>query len=206
MERRVVEEIIIPAGYGRACEVKKGQVLRIFQPEGKQVGDCAFFNAHDYKEVYHVGQTWGLNGILGTGNARHFKYFFSKPPRENIMFTVLEDTVKNHWGNNGGRCSPRIYEYRDKTTSHRSCQQNLEEALAPYGITGDDIMDIFNVFMNVEWDGDGNHTIRPTTAEKDDYIDMQAEMDILAAISSCPSEKAATNHYSVKPLGIRILE
>ena len=26
------------------------------------------------------------------------------------MFTVLEDTVKNHWGNMGGRCTSRLGE------------------------------------------------------------------------------------------------
>ena len=180
-------------------------MLRIHLVENKQVGDCCFFNAHDRREVFHVGQSWALNVMLGTGNAKSFQHFYSKPPRENVMLTVVEDTVRNHWGNMGGRCSRRLYELRDGDTNHRSCQENLAEALAPFGVSGDDIVDIFNVFMNVEVRPDGSFTILPPTAVKGDYIDLRAEMDILAAVSACPADRNATNDRQAKPLGIKIL-
>ncbi len=109
MQRQLTQDVIIPASRGSAFEVKKGEVLRIYLVEDRQVGDCVFFNAHDYREVFHVGQTWAMNVILGTGNAKRYQHFYSKPPRENVMLTVLEDTVGNHWGNCGGRCSARLY-------------------------------------------------------------------------------------------------
>ena len=93
--------------------VPRGQVLRIHLVEDRQVGDCCFFNASDHREVFHVGQTWALNVLLGTGTAKSFKHFYSKPPRENVMLTVVADTVRNHWGNMGGRCSRRLYAMRD---------------------------------------------------------------------------------------------
>ena len=131
MSEAPVTEFVIPARQGRAVEVSKGQILRIHQIDGGQVGDCVFHNAHDYREMFHVGQSWAINGILGTGTSKSFQYFYSKPPRENIMLSVVEDTVANHWGNMGGRCSKRLYELRDDLTDHRSCQENLAEALAP---------------------------------------------------------------------------
>ena len=97
MGRRIVQDSVIPAGYGQAFEVRKGQVLRIHAVEDGQVGDCCFFNANDYKEWFHVGQTWVLNVVRKTGNGQYYTYFYSKPPRENLMFTVLEDTVKRHF-------------------------------------------------------------------------------------------------------------
>ena len=206
MERKVIQDLIIPAKEGRAVEVKKGQVLRIYVVEAPQVGDCAFFNAHDYKETFHVGQTWALNHFLGTGNGRSFKHFFSKPPRENIMFTVVEDTIKNHFGNMAGRCSARMIELRgDVTAPRRTCQENVAEALAPYGITSDDITDMFNVFMNVDQDNDGNFTIKESAAKPGDHIDLLAEMDILAGISACPGEAGGSNGNRAKPLGIQVL-
>jgi hypothetical protein len=179
-------------------------VLRIHQITGGQVGDCVFYNAHDYKEWFHVGQSWAINVILGTGTSKSFKHFYSKPPRENIMLTTLEDTLKNHWGNNGGRCSTKLYQLRDKVSNHRSCQENLTEALAPFGLTGDDVMDIFNVFMAADLHPDGSFEIQPTKVTKDDYIDLRAEMDVLAGISACPSDKARTNNGQPNPLGIKI--
>jgi len=201
---RVLEDCVIPAGRGRAFIVPRGAVLRIHLVEDRQVGDCCFFNAHDRREVFHVGQSWALNVMLGTGNARSFRHFYSKPPRENVMLTVLEDTVRNHWGNMGGRCSRRLYELRDRDPGHRSCQENLAEALAPFGVSGDDIADVFNVFMNVELRPDGSFAILPPTAKKGDHIDLRAEMDVLAAVSACPADRNATNDGRAKPLGVTV--
>jgi uncharacterized protein YcgI (DUF1989 family) len=186
--------------------VSRGQVLRIHLVEDRQVGDCCFFNARDHREVFHVGQTWALNVLLGTGTSKSFQHFYSKPPRENVMLTVVADTVRNHWGNMGGRCSRRLYAMRDGDADHRSCQENLAEALAPHGPSGDDIVDIFNVFMNVELHPDGSFAIRPPTAVKGDYIELRAEMDVLAAVSACPADRNATNDGKAKPLGITVFE
>ena len=130
MQGKLLEEFEIPARHGRGFIVKKGQVFRIAQVVGGQVGDCAFYNADDPKEMFHCGQSWAINVTAGTGTSKAFKYFYSKPPRENVMMTVLEDTYPNHWGNMGGRCSTRLYEIRDNLPpgSHRSCQENLREA------------------------------------------------------------------------------
>ena len=87
----------------------RAHLLRIHLVEDRQVGDCCFFNAQDHREAFHVGQTWALNVLLGTGTARSFRHFYSKPPRENVMLTVVADTVRNHWGNMGGRCSRRLF-------------------------------------------------------------------------------------------------
>ena len=109
----IVNEFTIPAREGRALVVEKGQVLRIHQIVGGQVGDCVFYNADDPREWFHVGQSWATNVILGTGKSKSFRHFYSKPPRENVMLTVVEDTYANHWGNMGGRCSTKLYERRD---------------------------------------------------------------------------------------------
>lgn len=203
----MTESFVVPARHARAFEVTRGRTLRIHQIEGGQVGDCVFYNARDHREMYHVGQTWAINVICGTGTSKSFKYFYSKPPRENVMMTVVADSYGDHWGNMGGRCSKRLYELRDNIADgHRSCQENLAEALAPYGLSGDDIVDVFNVFMTVDLRTDGSFTIRPTTAGPDDYIDLRAEMDILAAVSACPADTSPTNGGKSAPLGIRIFE
>jgi uncharacterized protein YcgI (DUF1989 family) len=201
-----VQRFIIAPGEGKAFVVKKGQVLRIIEVEGKQVADVAIFNAHDYKECFHVGQTLALNMIEGTGNIWRVKKLYSKPPRENVMFTVIDDKAGVHFLLSGGRCSRKIYELRDKAPGHRNCQDILAEALSPYGLSGDDIMDVFNVFMNVEIDEEGRFIIKPPKTEKGDYIDLLAEMDCLVAVSACPSDKVPTNDFKPKPIGIEILE
>ncbi len=204
MTSLLLDSFVIPARTGRAFVVERGQVLRIEMIEGKQVGDCAFFNADDRREVFHVGQSWALNVAARTGTAKSFKHFYSKPPRENVMLTVIEDTVRNHWGNMGGRCSRRWHELTAGDPHHPSCQENLTQALSRFGLTGDDIIDVFNVFMNVDLAPDGSFTLKPPSGDKGSYIDLRAEMNILAAISACPGDKSPTNDFKPKALGVKI--
>jgi uncharacterized protein YcgI (DUF1989 family) len=98
-----------------------------------------------------------------------------------------------------------MLDLRGAGAQDRSCQENLEEALQPYGLTGDDIGDIFNVFMNVSWDEKGVITRKVPTAKKGDHIDMRAEMNILAGISACPADNIV-NDFRPKALGVKIFE
>ena len=141
----------------------------------------------------------------GTGTAKSYSQFYSKPPSTNLMLTVLEDTVKNHSGHMAGRCNRKALDILGRTSQQRSCDLNLTEALAPYGLTGDDIMDVFNVFMAAEFHTDGSYKTTTSTAQKGDYIDFLAEMDILAGISACPAP-TIINDYRTTSLGVKILE
>jgi uncharacterized protein YcgI (DUF1989 family) len=134
MYDNLATKLIVPAGRAEAFLVKRGQVLRKGQVEGNQVADVIMFNAHDYKEHYNVGESEILNWIEGSGDLKHITKFYSQPSKENLMFTVLEDTTKVHFVWNSARCSPKIYSMRDKVNvpPHRSCQTNLAEAIAAF--------------------------------------------------------------------------
>jgi len=123
------------------------------------------------------------------------------------MFTVIGDTTKVHFVWNAARSSPKIYAMRDKVDvpPHRSCQTNLAEAIAPYGLSVDEVPDVFNVFMNVDITGN-KFVINPCTATKEDYIDLRAEMNALVAVSACPSDRAVTNAGKIKPLKVQIFD
>ena len=201
--RKLIQKFIIPAAEGKAFVVKKGQLLRIVALEGKQVADIIFFNANDYKEVFNTSMTVVFNEIQGIGNRKKVKELYSKPPRENVMLTVLEDKVGCHYVDNGGRCSKRLYEFRNQP-GHKNCQDILSEAIAPYGLTPDDVPDVFNLWMNVDIEDD-MQVFKPSLASRGDYLDLMAEMDVLVGASACPSE-GIVNHGKPKPLGIEIYE
>lgn len=202
MKETVVSEFTVPARHGKAFVVRKGQVLSIIEIEGKQMADVVFLNANDYKEVFHAGWSAALNMMMGEGDMRKLKKFYSKPPRDNVMLTVVDDPTGVHLAWNGGRCSRKVYEEFFKMPGHRSCQDNLAEALAPYGLTEDDVPDVFNAFMNAEGFEEGRFdTLEPIT-KQGDYISMRAEMDVLVAVSACPFDLL----YTPRPLGIKIVE
>lgn len=202
MKGKPIDDFIVPAGRGKAFLLKRGQIMSIIEVEGPQMADVTFLNAHDLKEVFHAGWTAALNMIAGEGDMRRVKKLYSKPPRDNVMLTVVEDTVGVHLAWNGGRCSRKVYEQFFKLPNHRSCQDNLAEALAPYGLTEDDVPDVFNAFMNVRGIEQGRFETLMPVAKKGDYISFRAEMDVLVAISACPFDLL----YTPKPLQVKVIE
>lgn len=215
--RRLVDDFVVPARHGRGCIVESGQVIRITLIEGKQVADVSFLNADNPREGFHVGQSLVLNMLEGTGSMTHLEKLYSRPPYENVMLTVVDDPVPHHFAWMGGRCSPKIYDVRNRMgigseveiAGHRTCQQNLEEAVAPFGVEPNAVPDVFNFFMQ----NDDRATVEedrmeflPPIADKGDYIELRAEMRILAAISACPNDQDAVNDGVPKSLGVQIFE
>ena len=202
MKEKVVDDFIVPARHGKGFVVRKGQVMSIIEVDGKQMADVVFLNANDHREVFAACWSVALNMMKGEGDMKKIKKLFSKPPRDNVMLTVVDDPTGVHLPWNGGRCSRKIYEEFFNMPGHRSCQENLAEALAPYGLEDDDVPDVFNAFMNAEGFEEGRfETLQPVT-EKGDYISLRAEMDVLVGVSACPFDLL----YTPKPLQIRITE
>ena len=197
----LLEDFIIPATYAKAFEVKNGQVLNIVQVEGPQMVDAVFLNANDLKEVFHAGMTAAINMMNNTGTMRKVTKLYSKPPRDNVMLEVVEDPVGVHLAWNGGRCSRGFYEGIG-LENHRSCQDNLAEVLAPYGLSEDDVPDVFNAFMNVSGIEEGRFETVMPASKKGDYIALRAEMGILAAVSACPYDLL----HTPRPLQIQIVQ
>jgi len=202
--RKLVQEFIVPAGEARAFMLKKGQVLRIVEVEGKQVADIVFLNAHDYKEAFHAGHTVVANQLQGIGTITKPTKLYSHPARENVMLTVIDDKVGVHFAHQGTRCSKLLYEIRGQK-GHRNCQDHLAKALEPYGLAPEDVPDVFNLWMNVDIEN-GRFIFKPSLADKGDYIDLLAEMDLLVAISACPQDLTPINDYKLKSLGVQIYD
>jgi len=205
--RRVLEWVNVPRCEGRAVEVRAGQILRIIAVEGAQVADSTFIALDNHREGYHAGQTVALNMLAGTGSMRRITTLWSRPPYERPMMTVIDDPVGVHFAWNGGRCSRGVYSIRDGIDSERpTCQSNLEAAVAPWGVDADLVPDVFNVFMKTDVENEDTLVFRPSPAGPGDYIDLRAEIDVLAAVSACPSETSASNHGQPKPLGLEVWE
>ncbi|MCH8087491.1 MAG: urea carboxylase-associated family protein [Chloroflexi bacterium] len=184
---KLVKEILVPAERGVAYHVKKGQTQRVIMVDGPQVGDWIAFNVNNFKEHFCPTHSYIHNNVAGTGTNTAIRDFYSRPPHLNIMFTVTADTVGTHWVMSGGKCTPQRYKFWGVEGHHRSCFENLAEAIDPFGLTPEDVPDVFNMFMNVEYDQQGHYHIKAPAAGKGGYIDMRAEMDCLVALSACPA-------------------
>ena len=199
--RRTIERFTLDPATGRAIAVKRGEVLIVEQIGDGQCLDFNAYNLHDYKEQFHSGRTRGLHGLHPSVG----DHLWSAPPRERVMFTIVEDTV----GDNDltySRCSAFLYEAHygfAGPTAHSNCHDIFAEAIREWELTPDDVHDSFNGFMNTRI-VDGRLAIAPMRARKGDRLAFLARMDTLAVVVCCGGDLGATNNYELKGLAIEI--
>jgi hypothetical protein len=191
----ILEHIIPPKEYF-GVELRKDQVLRIIDVEGKQVPDLVCFNLADPTEKLScnnsrlIQKRWRLT----TGHS-----LFSDEGNE--MLTIVADTVGIHHAS-GGCCNEPANFRRYGVHGTRNCRENMTLAAAPLGITQKDIPGAFCPFMNVVQYDDGRYEILEPISKPGDYLDLRADMDLFVSISNCPQEKNPCNGFNPTPLKI----
>jgi len=182
---------------GTAFELRKGDVLRVIDPEGGQVSDMLAFMAADPREVISNGRTFDYEERirLTTGNR-----LWSN--RSTPMLEIIEDSVGTH-DFLLTPCSEATFRhfYRDKPV-HRGCFGNLAEALAPFGISPDAIPVAFNIFMNVPVADDGSLRVLPPPTKAGDYIRLRALDDLIIGLTACSAYDSCGGTF--KPIHYRI--
>ncbi len=184
---------------GIGLTIKKGQLLKIIDPQGEQVSDLTAFALADRAEWLSSGRTidYANRIYLTTGNALYSN-------RSRPMFTILEDTVGRH-DFLLTPCSPETFKIiYDNHEYHPSCFENLHTNLAQFGVTPDMIPTTLNVFMNVVVLETGELRIDPPPSKAGDYIVFRAEMDLIVGVTACSAEMS--NNYSFKPIDVEIYD
>jgi urea carboxylase-associated protein 1 len=177
---RVVEDRTLPPGGDWAAVVRRGQRLRIVDLEGRQAVDFLCYNAADPAERYNAADTMKVAGtvFLTTGHG-----LYSDMGRR--LFTIAADTCGRH-DTIGGCCSAESDRLRYGVEGTPNCRDNFLRALARFGLGKKDIVANVNWFMNVPVQGDGTMAIVDGRSRPGDYVDLVAEMDVLAVVSNCP--------------------
>lgn len=191
---------IIPPRSGTSFLLKRGECLKVIDPQGEQVADLVAFNAHDIGEAISSGRSLDYAGkiYLGTGDPIYSN-------RSQVLLRIIEDTVGRH-DFLLSPCSAEMFRilYGDDTP-HRGCFGNLAEALAPYGVAPDAIPTAFNVFMNVPVDSaTGRLRVEPPLSRAGDHIVFEAQMDLLIGLTACSAGQS--NNFAYKPIHYQVLE
>lgn len=183
---------------GTAFIIRRGQLLRIIDPQGEQVSDLTSFGCNDRAEWLSSGRTIDYaNTIYPT--IGHTLYSNRSRP----MWTIIEDTVGRH-DFLLTPCSPETFTILYRTTSHHpSCFENLARSLESFGVMADAIPTTFNVFMNVEVLPSGELRILPPRSRANDYLLLRAEMDLVVGVTACSAE--LSNNGRFKPIDVEIL-
>lgn len=165
---------------GLALVVKSPQVLRVVAIAGAQTCDFNAFVLPDLAERFSAGRTRHFSGAHPTTGDS----LWSNPPHDRVLFRIVGDSL----GENDTlfpRCSRLIYDQAG-LPDHRNCQDNLAEAIAPYGLGVDDVHDTFNMFMHTRSDEAGHLHIDKPSTRAGDYVDLLCIVDCLVALSACP--------------------
>jgi uncharacterized protein YcgI (DUF1989 family) len=191
---------VIPPRSGVAFELRRGQRLRVIDPEGEQVADLLAYNRGDIGEVLSSGRSldYASSIFLSTGNALYSN-------RSRVMLRIVEDEVGRH-DFLLTPCSAEMFRILyGEQQPHRGCFGNLAEALAPWGVRPDDIPTAFNVFMNVRVDGDsGKLRVDPPLSRAGDSTTFEAAMDLVIGLTACSAGKS--NNFRYKPIHYEILD
>lgn len=191
--RVVFETTLAPRGH-IAREIARGEVLRVVDLEGRQVGDLVAFNKADLSEKFWISNTVRLNGTVFVTTGHVLYSELSRP-----MFTIMGDTCGRH-DLLAGSCNAEIDKVRYGIDAHYGCVENFLAALAPYGIKRGDIPMSLNLFMNCPVEANGAWSIATPVSKAGDYIDLRAEMDCVFALSNCPQDLNPCNDGQLKPL------
>lgn len=184
---------------GAAFIIKKGEKLKVIDPQGSQVSDMVLFNANDTREKISSGKTLDFEEsiLITAGN-------FLWSNRSNKMMKIIEDTN----GRNDfllAPCSPETFQIMyNNHEYHPSCFENLYTNLASYKIEPDDIPTAFNIFMNVQFNLEGKISVDPPTSKSNDYVIFQAEMDLIVGLTACSAEDS--NGGTFKPIHYEIIK
>jgi uncharacterized protein len=195
-------DTIVPAGEPWIHEIRKDQYFRIVDLAGNQAADTLFYNAADYGDRYSAQDTIRAqaNIYLKTGT----KLMSS---RGNVLLTIVADTCGRH-DTLGGACATEsnMVRYGLETRHMHACRQSfLKAAIAwGHGLEKRDIVPNINFFMNVPVTADGTLTFEDGVSAPGKYVEMRAEMDVLALISNCPQLNNPCNAYNPTPIRVLI--
>jgi len=192
----IVLDEVVPARAPWDHVVRKGQTLRIVDLEGNQAVDFLMYALADDAERYSAQDTIAAQGniFLRTGAV-----LLSNEGR--AMATVTGTSVAYH-DTIGGACSceSNTLRYGHHTKAQHACVENFLQSNARHGRGKRDMVSNINWFMNVPVEADGALGIVDGISAPGLYVDLRADMDLVAVVSNCPQINNPCNGFNPTPV------
>jgi uncharacterized protein len=182
------EQITVPAREGRAVELRRGDRIRVIDPNGGQVADVFAFCADDLTEYHSAQHTRVWVGGLFPHVGEQFVTNHRRP-----ILTLEADTSPGIHDMLCAACDPARYALLGAQGWHASCEENLQTAMAALGHEGIVIPQPINLFMNIPVGEEGTIGWEPAPTGAGDSVTLRAELDIVVAVSACPQDLIPIN-------------
>lgn len=185
---------VIPARHGVAILLDRGAELVLVNTHGAQVLDTWAFSLKDGREHMSMEHTRSRLSRLvpRVGDALWTN-------RRRPILMIVEDTSPGVHDTLLCACNAAIYRELGCAEGHRSCEDNLHEALSGIGRAIDFTPAPLNLFMNVPWDREGTLDREPPRSRPGDRVRMHAEMDAIVVLSACPQDVTPINGAECTP-------
>jgi uncharacterized protein YcgI (DUF1989 family) len=190
--------IEIPPRSGAALTLRRGEVLKVIDPEGGQVSDMVAFMAEDARESLSNGRTFDYEETIRLTTGSRLWSNRSRP-----MFEIIEDSVGLHDFLLTPCSEATFRHFYPKKPVHRGCYGNLVEALTPHAIAPDAIPTAFNIFMNVPVGADGRIRVEAPATRPGDFIRLRALEDLIVGLTACSAYDSCGGsfkpiHYAIE--------
>jgi urea carboxylase-associated protein 1 len=193
---------IIAAGEPWIHEIKAGQVFRIVAMGGSQAVDALFYSAWDTSERYSAQDT-----ILAQRNV--YLKIGSKLISNlgHPMMTITGDSFGKH-DTLTGACAAESNQVRyalEKRHMH-NCRNNFLAAMASWRTSIDkrDLSPNINFFLHAPVTPEGELKFAEDVSEPGRYVELRAEMDVIAVVSNCPQLNNSCNAFHPTPIRLMI--
>jgi uncharacterized protein len=181
-------ELVVPAARGKAIRLKDGWSVRVTNPHGTQAVDFWAFNASDISEFLSMDNVRSFNSVAYVNKGTALITTERRP-----IVSITEDTSAGQHDTLLCACNPAIYRELGVKGYHRSCSDNLHEALGEIGLKFPITPAPLNLFMSVNVRADGSLERLLPRSEPGSSIVLRAEFDAVLAFSCCPQDVTTIN-------------
>lgn len=199
------EETIQP-GATWSHVLKRGTALHIADAEGGANVGALFYNFECPTERYNMPDTLKAQHI-----ARLTTGFVLYSDMGRILLSVIADTVGWH-DPIGGTSNRQLVEnkygrasYQEaRNDDHKNGRDSFLVELGKWGLGARDLVPNVNFFSRVDVDAEGRLGFVAANSKPGDYIELRAEMNVLAILNTCQHPLDPNPNYVPKPVQLAI--
>jgi len=183
-------------------QVKEGDYIQIISPAGRQCSDFVAFDTRKLDKKIEKGLDWQTTRTF-MGNTFPGPGLFSKfyDTDHEPLVEVIRDTVGKHDTFNLA-CTSKYYEDAGYF-GHPNCSDNLNNAMAEYGVEKQKGWQAINLFFNTSATGLNSVISDESFARPGDYVMFRALKDLTIGTTACPSDIDACNSWNPTDIFVR---
>lgn len=182
------ERLIVPPQSGRAFRLRKGQQVRVIDPQGQQVADLwAVADLDGEPDWLSVSYTRDVNERLFPAIGGSFYSGTGRP-----LLTLVEDNSPGPHDMLFPACNPALYDHFG-LPGHPNCRDNFTSALRAAGVVAAFLPDPVNLFQNSPPQPDGRLEVLASRNPPGGNVVLRAETDLLIVLTACSVDFHPTN-------------